>query len=135
MITQSFYTIDNTHTDELGHLNHVSAIKLLEIARDDWYQQAGLWEGRPWTDKETLGTIVVNVNVNYRLECFLDENVVVKTFPVSRGTKSYTIGQEIVKADGQVAIDGESTSVIMNLKTHEVIIVPQSMAQYLPTRT
>ncbi len=134
MIYQSFYTIDNTHTDELGHLNHVSAIKLLEFARDDWYQHAGLWDGRPWTDNETLGTIVVNVNVNYRLECFLDEKIVVKTFPVSRGTKSYIIGQEIVKSDGSVAIDGESTSVIMNLETHEVIIVPQSLARYIPAR-
>ena len=134
MITESLYIIDSTHTDELGHLNHVSAIKLLECARDDWYQQAGLWDGRPWTDNEILGTIVVNVNVNYRLECFLDEKVVVKTFPVSRGSKSYIIGQEIVKPDGQIAIDGESTSVIMNLESHEVIIVPQSMAQYLPPR-
>jgi thioesterase-3 len=134
VITESRYIIDETHTDELGHLNHVSAIKLLEVARDEWYHQAGLWEGRPWSDKEVLGTIVVNVNVNYRLECFLNEEVVVRSFPVSKGTKSFTIGHEIIKPDGLTAIDGQATSVVMNLESHEVLIVPDSMGRYLPAK-
>ena len=134
MITETRFTIDAAHTDELEHLNHVSAIKLLEYARDDWYEKAGLWGGRPWSDAETLATIVVNINVNYLAECFLNEEVMVKTFPIEKGTKSYTLGQEILKSDGSVAVAGQSTSVVMDMKDHGVIPVPESMAPLMPCR-
>ncbi len=74
--------------DELGHLNHVAAVQILEYARDDWYQAAELWDGRPFSADENLGTLVLNINVNYRLECFLDEELRVVTRPLNRGTKS-----------------------------------------------
>ena len=61
--------------DELGHLNHVAAVDILQYARDDWYQAAGLWRGRAWSGAERLVTLVLNMNVNYRLECFLDESL------------------------------------------------------------
>ena len=134
MFTETRFIIDSTHTDELGHLNHVWAIKLLEYARDDWYQKAGLWGGRPWSSDKSLGTIVVNINVNYLAECYLDEEVVVKTFPVEMGTKSYTLGQKLFKPDNSVAVTGQSTSVVMNMKEHTVIPVPDVMARYLPSR-
>ncbi len=135
MMTETRYTIEQSYTDELGHLNHVWAIKLLELARDEWYRDAGLWEGRPWSDDETLGTIVVNINVNYRLECFLDEAIVVRTFPLNKGSKSYSIGQELIKANGDIAIDGESTNVIMDRVSHELVLVPESIGQYLQPKT
>ena len=37
-------------------------------------------------DKQTL---VLNVNFNYRLECFLDEELKVVTSPLRRGNKSF----------------------------------------------
>lgn len=49
------------------------AIQILEYARDDCYQKAGLWNGRSWTQIETLVGIVLNINFNYRLECFLSD--------------------------------------------------------------
>ena len=94
------------HVDDLGLLNHVFALQLLEYARDDWYAEAGLWDGRPWSGDENLATLVLNVNFNYRLECFLDEELKIKTSPLARGTKSFSLAQEIIKPDGRVAIDG-----------------------------
>ena len=126
------YTIDPEMTDELGHLNHVAAVKLFELARDQWYEKAGLWGGRPWSEEEILGTIVVNINVNYRQECFEGEKVRVKTLPLRMGTKSYTLAQELLKPDGSVAVDGHATSVVMDMDRHEVIAVPTAMAQHFP---
>ena len=134
MITETRFIIGSTHTDELGHLNHVSAIKLLEYARDDWYEKAGLWGGRPWSGTETLGTIVVNINVNYIAECFLNEEVVVRTFPVGKGTRSYTLGQEILKPDGTIAVEGQATSVVMDMQEHRVLPVPDSISPNFPDR-
>ena len=134
MKTTSHIEVLKEHTDSLGHLNHVQAVEYLERARDDWYQQCELWEGRPWSDDENLATVVVNISVNYRLECFLGETLTVTTFPVNMGTKSFTLGQEITKPDGDVAIDGQATSVIMDMGRRGVIPVPACLARYLPAR-
>ncbi|MFT5503169.1 MAG: acyl-CoA thioesterase FadM [Gammaproteobacteria bacterium] len=120
--------------DELGHLNHVSALKVLEYARDDWYQAAGLWEGRSWSADEALSAIVLNVNFNYRLECFSGETVTVKTRALNRGAKSFGLIQEISKEDGRIAIEGTATSLVMNLKEHQTLAVPDCLARFLAKR-
>lgn len=127
-------TVESAQVDELGHLNHVAAVDILQYARDDWYQAVGLWQGRPFSAAENLGTLVLNLNVNYRLECFLDEPLRVVTRPLHRGNKSYTLAQEIRKADGSIAIDAEVTSLVMDMAAHRTVAVPQCMAQYLPPR-
>ena len=134
METISNVIVQSAQVDELGHLNHVAAVDILQYARDDWYQQAGLWGGRPWSGDENLGTLVLNINVNYRLECFLDEEIRVVTRPLYRGSKSYTLAQEIRKADDRVAIDATVTSLVMDMAAHETLPVPECMARYLPPR-
>ena len=42
--------------------------------------------------------------VDYRLECFVDEPVSVLTRPKRLGTKSYTFAQQLLKADGEIAV-------------------------------
>ena len=127
-------TVGQTHVDDLGHLNHAFALQILEYARDDWYAEAGLWQGRRWSGAENLGTLVLNINFNYRLECFLDEALKIKTAPVERGRKSFTLVQEIIKVDGRIAIDGSVTSLIMDMQAHQTLPVPESLARYLPER-
>lgn len=123
------------HTDELGHLNHVFALQILEYARDDWYTEAGLWGGRTWSGGETLATVVLNVNFNYRRECFLGEELKIITTPAGMGSKSFTLAQEIIKPDGQVAIDGTATSIVMDMTQRITVPVPECMARYLPSRS
>lgn len=131
---ESIVKVTPKQVDELGHLNHVSAVDILQYARDDWYRAAELWEGRAWSGEEILGTLVLNINLNYRLECFLDEELTVRTVPISRGRKSFVLAHEIVKADGRVAIDGTVTSLIMDMERHTTLPVPDSLARYLPAR-
>ena len=131
---ESIVKVTAKQVDELGHLNHVSAVDILQYARDDWYRAADLWEGRAWSGDETLGTLVLNINLNYRLECFLDEELKVRTVPINRGSKSFVLAHEIVKRDGRVAIDGTVTSLIMDMEQHITLPVPESLARYLPAR-
>jgi acyl-CoA thioesterase FadM len=51
------------------------------------------------------------------------------------GTKSYTIGHEIIKPDGSIAVDGEAVSVIMDMVQRIAIPVPESICRYFPSRT
>ena len=127
-------TIEAKYVDALGHLNHVSALELLEYARDDWFAAANLWDGRIWSGAETLQTLVLNVNFNYRLECFLDEAVRIVTSPVSRGHKSFVLKQEVIKPDGRIAIDGTATSLIRDAALGETIAVPDCLARFLLPR-
>ena len=131
MKSVSEYIVSESDIDEFGHLNHVFALKFLEHARDVWYEEAGLWGGRPWSDSEVLGTIVLNLNVNYRLECFEGEKLTVKTWPGKAGTKSYTLSQSLHKPGGEIAIDAVCTSLIMDLSTKKTLSVPDSIRVYL----
>ena len=130
----SHVTVLAKHVDDLGHLNHVFALEILEYARDDWYAAADLWEGRSWTGAENLQTLVLNVNFNYRQECFLNEGLKVVTSPLHRGTKSFVLIQEIIKPDGQIAIDGSATSIVRDSALGQTIPVPDCLARYLSER-
>lgn len=131
---ESRIVVAQRQVDELGHLNHVAAVGILERARDDWYREAGLWDGRPYSGDEALGTLVLNLNVNFRAECFLDEPLRVATHPLERGRKSYVLTQEILKSDGRVAIDARVTSLVMDMSSRQTLEVPPSLARYLPPR-
>lgn len=130
----SIVKVTPAQVDDLGHLNHVFALQILEYARDDWYAAAGLWEGRPWSGAENLATLVLNINFNYRQECFLDETLQIVTRPVERGSKSFTLVQLVIKPDGGVAIDGTATSLVMDMEQHRSVVVPDCLARYLPAR-
>lgn len=126
--------VTTAQVDDLGHLNHVFALQLLEYARDDWYAEAGLWEGRRWSGVENLATLVLNIKFNYRAECFLDEALRIITRPLERGSKSFTLGQQIVKTDDRIAVEGTVTSLVMDMEQHRSLPVPGCLARYLPVR-
>ena len=127
-----FITVTQADCDELGHLNHVEAVRYLEHARAQWYRACGLFGGGE--GEQSLGTVVVNIDYNYRAECFVGEKLRVTTRPISMGTRSFVLAHEIIKPDGRVAIDGQCTSVIMDLAERSIIAVPECLAVHLPKR-
>lgn len=127
MQSEMIIEVEHAHTDELGHLNHVTAVRYLEQARYAWYHGCGLFDpalGR-------FGTVVVNINYDYRRECFLGERLRITSLGVSMGTKSIVVAHQIIKADGQIAIEGRATSVVMDLAARRIIAVPACVAQRL----
>ena len=69
MRTETTIVVAQQHTDELGHLNHVAAVRMLEQARDEWYRVCGLYSDAA----APYGTVVVNINYDYRHECFVGQ--------------------------------------------------------------
>ncbi len=113
--------------DRLGHLNHVQAVRMLERARGHWYAANGLRDaGRNYVP------VVVNINYNYRRECFLGERLRVMTRGQRLGRKSFTLGHEIIKPDGTIALQGAATSVIMDLDSRVIVTVPECVASHVP---
>ncbi len=117
------------HTDEIGHLNHVQALEFLQRARIDLYARWGL---RTTEGVDRFGTVVVNLNVNFRRECFLGEVLRVLTRTLSYGKKSFKVEQEIRRGDGELAVDGVVTSVVMEMKTRAIVPIPQGLRPVLP---
>ena len=124
-------TVTEAHCDELGHLNHVEAVRYLERARTQWYRECGLFDAG---SGGAFGTVVVNIDYDYRVECFVGERLKVTTRPVSMGTRSFTLKHAIIKPDGRTAIDGRCTSVIMDLAERSIVPVPECLAVHLPKR-
>ena len=124
-------TVTQSDCDELGHLNHVEAVRYLERARSRWYRKCGLFDG---ASEHSLGTVVVNIDYNYRMECFVGERLNVTTRPKAMGTRSFTLEHAIIKPDGRTAIDGQCTSVVMDLDERSIIPVPECLAVHLPKR-
>lgn len=133
METNTIIEVVEADCDEMNHLNHVVAVRYLEDAREDWYGACGLYDGQPEGVFEQ-GAVVVNINYNYASECFLGEKVSCLSRAVSMGSKSFTLYHEIVKPDGSVAINGQSTSVIMDMSARAIVPVPECMARHLPKR-
>ena len=127
MHTEMSIIVAEAHTDSLGHLNHVAAVRFLEQARYEWYADCGLFSGQ----YGRLGTVVVNINYDYRRECFLGEQLRVTSRSVSMGTKSMVLAHEIIKANGEIAIDGQATSVVMNIDERRIIPVPECVARHI----
>ncbi len=132
MDTETIIAVTEAHIDSLGHLNHVQAVRYLEKARNEWLAACGLYK---ISSETRYVSVVVNINYNYKQECFLGEQLRVMSRPQSMGSKSYTLAHEIIKPNGEVAIDGRATSVIMELNQREIVPVPPCMAVHLPRRS
>lgn len=128
METETIIEVTDADVDGLGHLNHVQAVRYLERARNEWLAACGLYEPSVGA---RYASVVVNINYNYKRECFLGDRLVVRSRPETMGTKSYTLSHEIVRPDGEIAIAGQATSVIMDMNQRSIVAVPACMAVHL----
>jgi len=126
MQTKLTIVVEDSHTDNLGHLNHVAAVRILEQARDGWYLACGLHSGSP----RRYNSVVVNINYDYRRECFIDEELSVVTRPERMGAKSIVLSHQIIKPDGGIAVSGKATSVVMDMQERTIILVPDCVATH-----
>lgn len=119
------------HTDELGHLNHVQAVEILQNARLALYDTWGLRDNGLGSG---YGTVVVNIDVSFRRECFLGDRLTVVTRPVSVGNKSFVVAQAILRSDGEIAVEGKITSVVMEMAARAIVPVPAPFLGYFSRR-
>lgn len=127
MINELEIEVSADHIDELGHVNNARFLEYFERGRIDWYNCCG---GFPDPKRRSrLGTVVVNINVNFRRECFRGDRLRVVTGPHSRGRKSYVLAQRILNAGGEVVADAEITSVVMDLDTRRTVAMPDVLAR------
>ena len=126
MISKIDLRVQESEIDELGHVNNARFLEYFEHGRLDWYNRCD-----PALNNLTdyrLGTVVVNIDVNYRRECFCGAQLSVVTKPYTRGRTSYVLHQEIYDHEGRCVSDAKVTSVVMDMNTRKTTSLPESLA-------
>ena len=118
---------DEARVDSLGHLNNGAYVAYLERGRINFYRHIGLELESP--QPNGLGTVVVNMNINFRRECFAGDTLHILTQTHSRGRRSYSLTQTISRDSGEVVCDAQVTNVIMDLNTRSVVEIPLALSR------
>ena len=119
--------VQRNEIDALGHVNNARFLEYFERGRMDWYNRCDPGLNKPAS--RHLGTVVVNIDINYRQECFAGDRLSVLTRADSRGGKSYVLHQEILAGDGRCVSDARVTSVVMDMSTRKVVALPNALAR------
>ena len=92
--------------DAFGHVNHVVFLTYLEEVRDEWLG------GSLGDAEEVWNWVLVRVEIDYRRELALSDDVVVATCRLERvGTSSVTTREEVRTLDGQLSAEAKSVLV------------------------
>ena len=124
------FEVEASHIDSLGHVNNAVYVKYFERGRIDFYEQLELVleSGTP----PRLGTVVVNLNVDFRDECVAGEQLVLVTRGHRRGKRSFSLDQQLTRPDGKPVAECNVTSVIMDLDSRAVVEIPALLTAALP---
>lgn len=122
--------VRSTEVDYLGHVNNAKYLEYLEWGREDWYRQAGTSFER--LAAENIGTVTVNININYHRECGLGDVLTVKTRPAGVGNSSFVFLQEMFKKGTGVKVaDARVTTVLMDMKKRKSRPIPKDLLKHL----
>ena len=125
--------------DELGHVNNARYLDYLERGRTTWYDEVDLFEtARVLAGCRCVGTVVVNLNIDFVDECLLGQALMVETVPLRIGGKSFTVAQRILKVarDGgaeTLAARAHATSVVMDLDRRRAVALPSEFRRFFPS--
>jgi len=127
LVSRISLRVQEREIDSLGHVNNARFLDYLERGRTDWYNRCDPTLNKP--AEQHLGTVIVNININYRRECFGDTRLSVVTEAHTRGRTSYVLHQEIYDHEDQRVCDAKVTSVIMDMSTRKTVPMPDSLAR------
>ena len=126
MISTISLRVQEHELDDLGHVNNARFLDYLERGRMDWYNRCEPTLNQP--AEHYLGTVIVNIDINYRRECFCDARLSLVTKAYTRRRTSYVLLQEIFDHEGRCVCDAKVTSVIMDMSTRKTVCMPDSLA-------
>jgi YbgC/YbaW family acyl-CoA thioester hydrolase len=119
MSTRTPLTIEPRHCDLYGHMNNAAYAELLEEGRWDFITRRGY--GRDTVTELNQGPVVLQLNIRFRRELSPGEQVIVESHLSQMRSRSATVSQRILAADGQVACEAEATLGLFDLGSRRLI--------------
>jgi thioesterase III len=116
-----------TELDSMGHVNNAKFLEYMEWSREDWYNEAEL----PFDTFTALGvgTVVVNININYHKEARLGQHLTVSTVPLRKGRTSFVLKHVIRNANEELVADAEVVNVTIGLQSRKASPLPDALAK------
>ncbi|KMZ42698.1 MULTISPECIES: thioesterase family protein [Bacillales] len=122
-------TVRSTDIDVIGHVNNAKYLEYMEWARFEW-----IWEQGFTLDelrRRAIMPVVANININYRKELKMLEEVTAITTVVKVGEKSFVIRQELYNASDVLVADADVTMVMIDANTRQSVSLPVELKEAL----
>ncbi|SFS77564.1 acyl-CoA thioesterase [Marininema halotolerans] len=116
-----------TEIDVMGHVNNAKYLEYMEWSREDWYNKMKL-PIDVFTEMN-VGTVTVNININYRKEARQGELLTIYTESIRKGKSSYVLKHEIRNENRELVAEADVTSVTIDLKLRKSVEVPSALAK------
>ncbi|MGG1664225.1 acyl-CoA thioesterase [Brevibacillus sp. NRS-1366] len=123
------FTVRSTDIDVIGHVNNAKYLEYMEWARFDWIWQQGFTLDE--LKRRGIMPVVVNININYRKELHMREEVHAITTVVKVGGKSFVIRHELYNEAEQLVADGDVTMVMIDANTRRSTLLPAELTDAL----
>ncbi len=108
--------------DMLGHLNNSVYLTFMDLAKARYFEAAN---GGP-VDISTMGIVIVNINANFCIPTFFNEEIEVETAAVKIGEKSLTLEQRIYSVPGhQVKCSCRTVMAGFDVKTNTSVPISE----------
>lgn len=107
------------HLDSYGHVNNATYVQILEEAR--WESITLKDYGYEKVQSTGHGPVILEVSVKFRKELKLREKIRVTVQALPMKGKIGVINQQILKADGAVALEGYVVYGMFDLKTRKLV--------------
>ena len=122
--------VRSTEVDLYGHVNNAKYLEYLEWGREEWYGEAGFtFTGLAG---QNIGTVTVNINIDYLGECRIGDLLMIETAPEKIGKSSFVLLQEIFKKENhEKVISARVTTVMIDLEKRKSIPIPGELLNYL----
>lgn len=123
------FSVRSTDLDFIGHVNNAKYLEYMEWARFDWIWQTGLTLDE--LRRRAIMPVVANININYRKELRIREQVIAKTSAVKVGEKSFVIRHELFNQKDQLVADADVTMVMIDASSRRSTEIPAELRDAL----
>jgi len=101
MISEYSLRVRTYECDSYKHVNNANYLHYLEIARYQLLKDIGF--DYPKLIESGYGMYIARIEIDYKKPAFVDEELVVKTYPVKKGAVSGVLAQEIWRGNDLLA--------------------------------
>ena len=122
MICESSLTVRSYECDMNGHVNNANYLNYLEYGRYEFLKAVGFDYAA--SVKAGYGLYVARIEVDYKKPAFVDDVLLIKSWPVKKGAVSGVMAQEIRRKE-DIIVTAKITWAFVDSKGQPVKIPPE----------
>jgi acyl-CoA thioester hydrolase len=101
MISECSLTVRTYECDSYGHVNNATYLNYLEYARYQLLKDAGF--DYPAVIRAGYGVYVAKVSIEYKRPALVEDELLIRSWPVRKGAVSGLIAQRILRGEDLIA--------------------------------